>query len=139
MMTGNTVGNHLLADYLRSETKQLLELVSNTKERIAALESEIDPTKPNLNGSDLSDLTNARRIFHSLEKRIIAIRSVYRAEDQSTWHAVHDLLERPIIVPHDPMTSVLGAAPIGELSPDQWGTTLESMLSRVEKKLKKRA
>lgn len=120
---------------LQGEAEKLANLIRFSRNKLTELDAKVMKNMPRMTSTETNALISARRIVRALETRLQELNAFLLYRAGNTVADAENLIKQNLIIPSDPLTTVLDAAPIRPLRPSDWRGTLEALFARVEAKI----
>ncbi|MCB0343828.1 MAG: hypothetical protein KDD66_01855 [Bdellovibrionales bacterium] len=120
---------------LQVEADKLTNLIRVSRDKLVDLDGKIMKNMSRMTSAETNALISARRIVRALETRLQELNAFLLYRAGNTVEQAEELMRKNLVIPSDPMTTVLDATPIRPLRPSDWKGTLEALFSRVEAKI----
>ncbi len=120
---------------LQNEADKLTKLINVSRNKLVELDGKVMKNMTRITSGETNALISARRIVRALEARLQELNAFLLYRAANTVNEAENLLKKNLIIPSDPMTTVLDSSPIRPLRPSDWQNTLEALFSRVESKI----
>jgi hypothetical protein len=126
-----------LAQIIHRHGQALSDLITESKSRLTAVQSQMMDRMLSTSPEYTNSVVDVRRIIGALESRLDKLLEYGKDPSSALMIKARKLINEELIIPCDAINALISSQDLPSLPPEQWEITLDRLLTRAEKHLKK--